>query len=149
ERIFATGYLILPALLVLPLGGPPLYPSLLDFKLALASSLTWTIVPEVLDSSVQPVSGKCEPMNTMSRRKRPRGKRAALMSSPRGRDGSRRGEFGSDESVRTGDRPPEFNRIRARMEVATLWISHDRTRAGHCARLLASVDSPIGVPGCS
>ena len=27
----------------------------------------------------------------------------------------------------------KFNRIRARMEVATLWISHDCTRAGHCA----------------
>ena len=71
-----TGYFFLAAVLALILGGPPLYDSLLAFRRALSSSLTWTIVPEVLDSSLQPIKGRCEPMNSVRSRIRPRGKHA-------------------------------------------------------------------------
>ena len=81
EFISSTGYFFLLAALALLLGGPPLYDSLLAFRWAFVSSLTWTIVPEVLESSLQPISGRCEPMKSIRSRMRPRGKHAVLMSS--------------------------------------------------------------------
>jgi hypothetical protein len=81
EAIGATGYFFLAAVLALILGGPPLYDSLLAFRRALSSSLTWTIVPEVFDSSLQPIKGRCDPINSVRSRIRPRGKHRVLMSS--------------------------------------------------------------------
>jgi len=81
EVVSATSYFF--SLVALVVGGPPLYDPLLDFRWALASSLTSTTVPEVLESSLQPVSGRCEPMNSMRSRMRPRAKHGVLMLSPR------------------------------------------------------------------
>jgi len=81
ELVFAISYFLGTAALAWLLGGPPLYASALAFRWAICSSLTWTIVPEVLDGSLQPISGKCEPMKRMRRRMRPLGKYAFLMSS--------------------------------------------------------------------
>jgi hypothetical protein len=75
----ATSYRILPEDLACFLGGPPLYDSALDFLWATASGFSATWVPEVLESSLQPINRACEPINRLSRRMRPRRNRAVLM----------------------------------------------------------------------
>src|SRR5271167_4588019 len=75
----ATGWPFLLAPLAF-LGGPPLYDSDFDLRCALASSLRSTIVPEVFDSSVQPLSQRCEPMNRQRNARRSRRKRIVIMA---------------------------------------------------------------------
>jgi hypothetical protein len=77
--IASTGYFFLLTALALALAGPPLYDPNLVSRWAFVSALSSTIVPEVLELSLQPMSGKCEPMKIRSKSTRPRRKHAVLM----------------------------------------------------------------------
>jgi hypothetical protein len=63
-------------------------------------------VPEVLESSLQPTSGRWEPMNSIRRRMRPRAKHAVLMLSSLRRGGAKgvaRGKFRSNNRLMSDD----------------------------------------------